>query len=114
MLYKACVELNKSQEAINSMEFLLKKFPDNLEYLKQYQNLHHLQRREACIKARTDFNSKIAQVHELACIDDDVEFKKEFSSFVKPYYKKNLISLYAEIQVLYETGKYSLIEDVFL
>lgn len=28
-------------------------------------------------------------------IEDSAEFCKEFSTFIKPYYKKNLISLFA-------------------
>lgn len=72
-----------------------------------------MNRRAACIKARSDFKSKIAHVHELACIDNSEEFRKEFTIFIRPYYQKNLISLYAEIQVLYEAGKYDDIEAVF-
>jgi hypothetical protein len=68
MLFKACSELNKVPEAAEAIEFLIKKFPENLEYLQQYQNLNHLSRREVCIKARTQYKSKIAHVHELACI----------------------------------------------
>jgi len=45
MLYKACVELGKSVEAEAAIEFLLTKFPDNLEYLKNYQNLNHYSKR---------------------------------------------------------------------
>lgn len=72
-----------------------------MEYLKQYQNLSHLSRRDACIKARDSFKSKIAIVQELACIEDSQDFKKAFAGFIKAYYQKNLISLFAEIQVLY-------------
>ena len=52
-------------------------------------------------------------MHELACIADSQEFRKEFAGFIKPYYQKNLISLFAEIQVLYEANKYDDIEAVF-
>lgn len=46
---------------------------------------------------------------------DESEFKTEFIQFIKPYYQKNLISLFAEIQVLYETTKFeNAIEEVFL
>jgi hypothetical protein len=112
-MHQACVQLNKLEEAALAIEFLLEKYPDNLEYLQQYQSLRHVGRREACVKARKNYKSKIALVHELACIEDDQEFRKEFAAFAKPYYQKNLISLFAEIQVLYEAGREAEIEAVF-
>jgi hypothetical protein len=36
-------------------------------------------------------------------LDDEKEFKTEFTNLIKPYYKKNLVSLFAEIQVIYES-----------
>ena len=65
------------------------------------------------IKAQEEFKSKIAKVYELCHVEDSAEFKKIFSEMIKPYYERNLISLYAEIQVIYEAGKGNLIEEVF-
>lgn len=70
LLHKACVELKKNAEAEIALEFLLKKFPDNIEYLKQYQKINSLGTREAFVKARVDFKSKIARVYELCYIED--------------------------------------------
>jgi hypothetical protein len=41
----------------------MKKFPENIEYLTQYQNLNHVSRREACAKVKNDYKSKIAHIH---------------------------------------------------
>lgn len=62
----------------------------------------------------TEYKSKISKIYELCVISDDAEFKTAFVNFIKPYYKKNLISLFAEIQVVYEGGKEKNIEEVFL
>lgn len=51
---------------------------------------------------------------ELCYIEDGEEFTKHFSDFIKPYYTKNLISLFTEIQAVYEAGKEALIEAVLL
>ena len=94
LLHQACLELGKTAEAVKAVELLIAKFPDNIEYLKQYQHLHGINKRESYVRARTLFQSKIARVYELACIEDSQEFRKEFTAFAKPYYQKNLISLY--------------------
>ena len=78
-------------------------------YLKQYQHLNQLGSREVFVKAQKEFGSKIAKIYELCHVEDDDEFKKIFSEMIKPYYQRNLISLYAEIQVVYEAGKSKLI-----
>jgi hypothetical protein len=62
LLYQASLKLDKHAEAEESLEVLIKKFPENIEYLKQYQNLNRISSREAFIKAQTDFKSKIARI----------------------------------------------------
>lgn len=114
LLHQACIKLDKSAEAEEALEVLLHKFPENLEYLKQYQELNRMSSREAFVKAQKEFKSKIARILELCHIEDPEEFKSNFSDFIKPYYVKNLISLYTEIQAVYEAGKGKLIEEVFL
>ena len=66
------------------------------------------------MRAQEGFKSKIARIYEFCYIQDGAEFKKAFSEYVKPYYQRNLISLFAEVQVVYEAGKGPLIEEVFL
>ena len=74
-----------------------------------------MEEREYYKHMNTEFSSKISKIFELSCISDPEEFKKEFSDFIKPYYQKNLISLYAEIQIIYKKPeKVKLVEEVFL
>ena len=74
---------------------MISKYPENLEYFKNYEEICGISHRELYKKIGAEFKSKIAKVHELCAIEDRAEFKKEFSLFIKPYYQKNLISLFA-------------------
>ena len=54
-------------------------------------------------------------MYELTVVEDKEEVRKMVSDFIKVYYQKNLISLFAEIQIVYETTPYApVIEEVFL
>ena len=61
-----------------------------------------------------EFGSKIAKILFVSVLDNEEEFKREFAALIKPYFKKNLVSLFAEIQVVYESQsvKRQWIEDV--
>lgn len=114
-MFKCCLKLKKTEEAIKAIEFLIAKYPENVEYIRNYEELNSLSARELFKKIGSEFKSKIAKIHELCRIEDRSEFQKEFGQFIKPYFQKNLISLFAEIQVIYETTAHSdAIEEVFL
>ncbi len=36
-MFKCCLKLKKIEEAKKSIEFLIKKYPENLEYMKNYE-----------------------------------------------------------------------------
>lgn len=45
--YELCLEsslkLGKTEEAHKYLEFLIKKFPENVEYMHKYQKIHDIQ-----------------------------------------------------------------------
>ena len=45
-------------------------------------------------KMISSFSSKISQIHLLCHIQDSAVFKGKFAELIKPYYQKNLISLF--------------------
>ncbi len=63
-----------------------------------------------------EFGSKIAKLLFVSVLEEEKEFKSEFAALIKPYYKKNLVSLFSEIQVVYESPsvKRQWIEDVLV
>ena len=51
----------------------------------------------------TELKSKISFIMSLKYTDNEEVFKAGFETLIKPYFKKNLPSLFKEIQVLYSS-----------
>ena len=45
-MYKCCVKLNKHEEAKQSMENLLRRIPENTEYIATYKKMVKMEDRE--------------------------------------------------------------------
>lgn len=111
LLVRACQRLNKQEEAIQTIENLLKDFPDNQDYIEEYSRLlnidvkDHAKLAEFYKTIAEKFKSKAAQLHFLREIQDEETFKAEFLKFVIPYYKKNIVSLFREVKPLYDNPK---------
>jgi hypothetical protein len=95
------------------MESLVKEFPDNDNYIKQYAKLLKVNEGDNTklgefYKSILDkYKSKVAHLHYLNTISDKEAFKQEFLKFVIPYYRKNIISLFREVKELYNCPKRS-------
>lgn len=110
LLVRACTKLNKADEAVEAMESLVKEFPDNEDYLKQYLEMLKVapEKAGAFYKDMTEkYKSKVAQLRYLSYLHDKQQFKDEFVNFVGPYYKKNIISLFREVRELYNSKAHS-------
>ena len=68
--YQNCLKLEKKEEAITSLEFLIKKYSENVDYMKEYMKISDLSPRELYKKMNTQFKSKIAKIYEISFIED--------------------------------------------
>lgn len=86
-----------------------------MDYIRKYQKFTGLSGKEVHEKMISEFSSKISKIHLLCYIQDANDFKGKFADLIKPYFQKNLISLFKEIQILYEqTPHEKVMEEVFL
>lgn len=70
LMFKACCKLNKKEEAQDAIEFLIKKYPENNEYIRKYQKFTELSDRELYRKLISEYKSKISKIYELTVIED--------------------------------------------
>ena len=83
----------------------------------KYKKVHEIKSdRELYTIVGKEFGSKIAKLLFVSVLEEEQEFKSEFAALIKPYYKKNLVSLSSEIQAVYESAsiKRQWIEDVLV
>jgi hypothetical protein len=95
------------------METLVKEFPDNDNYLKDYAKLlkvdetDNVKLGEFYKDILTKYKSRVAHMHYLSTITNKEDLKQEFLKFVIPSYRKNIISLFREVKELYNCPKRS-------
>ncbi len=79
------------------METLVREFPDNDDYLTGYLQLLKVEPENTADlykEIQEKYKSKVAHLGYLGCLNDREQFKQEFTKFVVPYYRRNIISLF--------------------